>query len=152
MATPVIRELLASDQKNWTELWSDYLTFYKTSVSTKMFDLAFERLTSGDSGEFQGLIAELDNQPVGLAHTLTHRHGWYEEKVIYLQDLFVSPQARRNGIGRALVNEIYRRADTAGTPNVYWLTAADNLDARILYDQIAADTGFIKYQRQAPGG
>ncbi len=112
-----------------------------------MADLAFKRLTSGDDNEFRGLIAELDNQAVGLAHTLTHRHGWYENKVVYLQDLFVSEQVRGAGIGRALINEIYRRADKAGTPDVYWLTAADNVDARKLYDRIATDSGFIKYRR-----
>lgn len=142
-----IRSLLVSDHQIWEMLWFAYLKFYKTSVSARMADLAFKRLTSDDDNEFRGLIAQLDNQAVGLAHTLTHRHGWYENKVVYLQDLFVSEQARGTGVGRALIDEIYRRADQAGTPDVYWLTAADNVDARKLYDKIATDTGFIKYRR-----
>ncbi len=147
MADLTIRDLEKTDRLDWGRLWSDYLTFYQTSLPLPMFDLAFERLMSPDQNEFQGLIAQLDDQPVGFAHTLAHRHGWHEERVVYLQDLFVSPLARKGGVGRALVEHVYRRADEAGTPKVYWLTAKDNSKARMLYDQVASDSGFMVYKR-----
>jgi ribosomal protein S18 acetylase RimI-like enzyme len=94
-----------------------------------------------------GLIALINDKPIGLAHTLAHRHGWYEEKTIYLQDLFVSKEARNMGVARALINEIYHQADKNNTPHVYWTTKRDNIAARRLYDEIAHNSGFIKYQR-----
>ena len=112
-----------------------------------MYNLAFERLLCDDENEFHGMLALIDGKPVGLVHTLTHRHGWYENKVIYLQDLFTIKEVRGQGVGRALIEEVYRRADLAGTPKVYWLTASDNIGARRLYDKIAKDTKFIKYAR-----
>ncbi len=147
MTNLIVRDLEDSDKSNWKELWLAYITFYKTSLTPAMYDRAFERMLSKDENEFCGMIAEVNNTPVGLVHTLTHRHGWFEDKIIYLQDLYVSPKARGMGVGLALINEVYRRADLAGTPKVYWLTANDNLTAKKLYDKIATNTGFIKYAR-----
>jgi hypothetical protein len=42
---------------------------------------------------------------------------------------------------------IYAAADTAGTPDVYWLTASDNTTARQLYDRVGRLTPFVKYER-----
>jgi ribosomal protein S18 acetylase RimI-like enzyme len=65
----------------------------------------------------------------------------------YLEDLFVDPNARVNGVGRALIEAVYRAADAAGADQVYWLTAGDNARARALYDKVATVTPFIKYRR-----
>ncbi len=147
MTKITIRDLKISDKESWLNLWSQYLDYYEASISNEMKDLAFDRLMSDDENEFVGLIAFLDDKPIGLAHILTHRHGWLEEKIIYLQDLFVSKEARGKGAARALIKEIYRQADKKNTPNVYWTTKHDNITARKLYDKIAHDSGFIKYQR-----
>lgn len=147
MANIEISDLTLADKTEWKTLWAAYIKFYKTSLEPQMYDLAFERMLSNDQNEFQGLLARIDTKVVGLAHTLAHRHGWYEDKVIYLQDLFTIPEVRGQGAGRALIQEVYRRADLAGTPTVYWLTASDNIGARRLYDAIAKDSGFVKYQR-----
>ncbi|MCF6302510.1 MAG: GNAT family N-acetyltransferase [Devosiaceae bacterium] len=147
MPKVIIRDLTRADKPEWQSLWAAYIKFYKTSLSPQMHDLAFERLLSEDENEFQGMLARIDGKPAGLVHTLTHRHGWFEDKVIYLQDLFSVPEVRGKGVGRALIEEVYRRADIADTPNVYWLTAKDNIGARRLYDNIASETDFIKYKR-----
>ena len=84
---------------------------------------------------------------MGLVHFMFHRHCWRVENVCYLQDLFASPDARDLGVGRALIEAVYARADEAGCPVVYWNTAEDNATARRLYDRIAKKTQFIKYQR-----
>ena len=60
------------------------------------------------------LVAERDGQLVGLAHYLFHRHCWRIEDVCYLQDLYVDPEARGTGLGRALIEAVYARADAAG--------------------------------------
>jgi GNAT superfamily N-acetyltransferase len=84
---------------------------------------------------------------VGLAHYIFHRHGWQIADVTYLQDLYVTPDTRGTGAGRALIEAVYAAADTAGRPNVYWLTQEFNTTARRLYDRIGTATPFIKYKR-----
>ena len=65
----------------------------------------------------------------------------------YLVDLFANPQMRGKGIGRALIEAVYEKADEFGASQVYWLTQDFNEAGRRLYDKVAKLTPFIKYQR-----
>lgn len=144
-----VRPLERDDEANWRRLWRDYLAFYETEVSGDVYATFFERLLGDDPQDFHGLVAEAEGRPVGLAHYLFHRHGWKTENVCYLQDLFAIPEMRGKGIGRALIEAVYREADIARAPSVYWLTQQSNADARRLYDRIGELTPFIKYTRPA---
>ena len=142
-----VRELARADRDQWAELWTGYLTFYKTSVPASVYETYFERLMGDDPRDYQGLVAEADGKLVGLAHYLFHRHGWRIEDVCYLQDLYAAPETRGRGVGRALIEAVYARADAAGSPRVYWTTEDNNQTARQLYDRIGGLTPFIKYER-----
>ena len=142
-----IRPVEARDEREWRTLWTGYLEFYETSVSEEVYRTTFSRLLSDDPHEFHGLVAERDGRLVGLTHYLFHRHCWKIENVVYLQDLFVSPEARGTGAGRRLIEAVYAEADAAGCPSVYWLTQDFNTTARQLYDRIAHVTPFIRYNR-----
>lgn len=142
-----IRPVSKDDEPAWRRLWTDYLSFYETSVGEDVYRMSFSRLLSNDPAEFHGRLAVLDGAPVGLVHFVFHRHMWRVEDVCYLQDLYADPDARGRGIGRALIEAVYRAADAAGCPTVYWLTQEFNATARRLYDRIGTVTPFIKYNR-----
>ncbi len=142
-----VRPLRTDDKPQWATLWTAYLAFYETTRPQSIFDLYFDRLLGDDPQDFNGLVAELDGRLVGLTHYLFHRHGWSEENVCYLQDLYADPEVRGQGIGRALMEAVYAAADAAGAPSVYWLTQDFNTTARQLYDRIGVKTPFIKYAR-----
>ncbi|MBB5536630.1 GNAT family N-acetyltransferase [Rhizobium giardinii] len=143
----VIRPLERADEADWRRLWKAYLAFYETTLPEEIYALTFSRLLSGDAHEFAGLLAVLDGRPVGLTHFLFHRSCWFENPVCYLQDLYADPDVRGQGIGRALIEAVYVRAQAAGTPKVYWMTQEFNATARQLYDRIAAKSPFIVYQK-----
>lgn len=147
--TLVVRPLARTDAGAWRALWNGYLAFYETEVSDDIYETYFERLLGDDPQDYHGLVAVLDGTPVGLAHYLFHRHGWKIENTCYLQDLYASPQARGTGVGRALIEAVYRAADAMGCPSVYWMTQDHNTVARKLYDRFGELTPFIKYQRPA---
>ena len=147
MTNTTIRPLQASDKPAWAALWTDYLTFYKTSLPSTTYDTTFARLIADDAQDFNGLLAIQDGKPVGLVHYLFHRHCWRVENVCYLQDLFAAPHVRGTGVGRKLIEAVYAVADAEGAPNVYWLTQEDNHTGRQLYDRVGSLTDFIKYQR-----
>ncbi len=143
----VIRPLAAADRDDWAEMWHDYLAFYETAVADAVYDTTFARLLGDDDHDFRGLIATLDDRPVGIVHYLFHRHCWKIENVCYLQDLYARPDVRGTGIGRALIEAVYARADAEDAPAVYWLTQDFNHTARKLYDRVGKLTPFIRYQR-----
>ncbi len=143
-----IRPLAPGDEAEWRRLWTGYLEFYETSVPEEIYQTYFARLLGDDPQDFHGLVAQTpDGRLVGLTHYVFHRHGWRVENVVYLQDLYVDPDVRGTGAGRALIEAVYDAADAAGCPSVYWLTQDFNSVARQLYDRIATQTPFIKYQR-----
>lgn len=142
-----IRPLEAGDEAEWKRLWTGYLDFYESTVPAEVYTATFARLLDPAMTDMTGLIAEQDGKPCGLAHILFHHHCWHTEDVCYLQDLFVDPDVRGAGVGRALIEAVYKLADARGTPSVYWLTQEFNYRGRALYDQVATRTPFIKYQR-----
>ena len=143
----IVRPVEARDEAEWRRLWTGYLEFYETSVPEEVYQTYFARLLGDDPQDYHGLVAEQDGRLVGLTHYLFHRHGWKIENVVYLQDLYVDPDTRGTGAGRALIEAVYAAADAAGCPSVYWLTQDFNATARQLYDRIANLTPFLKYQR-----
>jgi GNAT superfamily N-acetyltransferase len=144
-----VRPLASSDAPAWRGLWREYLTFYDITLADEVYRASFARMTDADVGDYHGLIAEDAGEAVGLVHYIFHRHGWRLEEVCYLQDLFVAPAARGKGVGRALIEAVYARADAAGRPEVYWLTQEFNAGARRLYDAVGERTPLIKYRRPA---
>lgn len=142
-----IRPLETGDQAAWAPLWRAYLDFYETALPDAVYDTTFARLVSSDQPDQNGLLAIEDGQAVGVVHFIYHPHNWRVEKVCYLQDLYAAPEARGHGVGRALIEAVYARADADGCPSVYWLTQDFNTTARRLYDRIGTLTPFIKYTR-----
>jgi len=63
----------------------------------------------------------------------------------YLSDMFIVPEARRHGGGRAFIDHVLAFARDKGLKSVRWLTQEHNDTARRLYDQYAPKTDFIFY-------
>lgn len=144
----IVRPLERDDKLQWAELWRGYLAFYETERPQAIYDVYFERLLGDDPQDFSGIVAERGERLLGLTHYLFHRHGWSQENVCYLQDLYAAPDARGTGVGRKLIEAVYKAADDAGAGQVYWLTQDFNAQAQKLYDRIGVKTPFIRYNRR----
>ena len=133
-----------ADYQSWRDLWDGYLEFYQAEISEEVTQETFERILSG---AIHGLLAkDVSGGAVGLVHWLTHKSTWTIPEVCYLEDLFVHHDSRGQGIGRALIERVFRWAQENGMNKVYWLTAENNQTARSVYDQIANKTAFIHYE------
>ena len=139
-----ITPLQRADKPHWAQLWYAYLDFYETTLPLDVYNATFEALLSDDVHAPCGLLAWSDGQAVGLVHYLFHAHCWKPAGICYLQDLYVTEQARAQGAGRALIEAVYHAADARAVPDVYWTTQDFNATARRLYDKIGQETPFIK--------
>ena len=148
-ATPIgVRTLHADDRDRWHELWQGYLEFYEHDLPADVTELTWRRLLD-PAHPFQGLAA-LDGQQrvVGMVHFHLHGSTWARVGYCYLEDLFVDPACRRLGVGRALIEAVYRAADDQGAERVYWHTEKTNDQAQHLYRQVAELTPFVQYRRR----
>lgn len=144
-----IRPLTATDEAEWRRLWTAYLAFYETTLPEAVYRANFARFLTANPRDFRCLIAEVDARPAGLAHYHLHQTCWSVADTCYLQDLYVDPAARGNGLGRALIEAVYAAADAAGAKGVSWITQDSNTTAQRLYDRLAVRVPFLRYERPA---
>jgi GNAT superfamily N-acetyltransferase len=96
------------------------------------------RALFGDNPRLFCDIAEADGAPVGFAvwfynySTFTGRHG------IYLEDLFVNPEARGLGAGKALLKRLAERCRDEGLTRLEWAVLDWNAPSIAFYDSLGA--------------
>jgi GNAT superfamily N-acetyltransferase len=142
MVNLTIAPLQPADRGEWERLARGYKDFYEDPVPDAVYAEVWSRLM--DEGPVRGLGCRSDGALVGIAHFLFHAHSWKGE-VCYLQDLFTLPEARGRGVARALIEAAADVARVRGCAAFYWLTKQDNAVACALYDKIARNKGFIRY-------
>ena len=143
----IVRELAPSDRPGWEQLWAGYLDFYRTTLEPLVTDVLWQRLNDPSEPMF-ALVAEESGVLVGFVHCVLHRGTWSIGDLCYIEDLYVRSDRRGGGVGRALIEAVYARADKIGWDRVHWLTHDTNETARRLYDKLATHGGFIHYRRQ----
>jgi GNAT superfamily N-acetyltransferase len=141
-----IRPVGAGERADWEPLWAGYLTFYKATIAPEVSDVTWARFHDPNEPMFV-LGAYVDGKLTGIVHYLFHRSCWTVGNYCYLQDLFVQDTARGHGLGRKLIEAVYEMAKATGASRVHWLTQNDNAQARILYDQVAENSGFMQYRK-----
>ena len=143
-----VRPLKESDFDAWLPLWGGYNAFYgrkgPTALPPIVTSTTWQRFFDPSEPVF-ARVAEAGGKVVGLTHFLYHRSTTRIDLTCYMQDLFTSPEARGQGVGRALIEAVYAAAKADGVKRVYWHTRNTNKAGRLLYDKVAKHYGFIVY-------
>lgn len=142
-----IRHVESRDKTTWKILFNGYLEFYRTELSEELIELAWERLVDPDFNSY-GLIAETDGEVLGICHYSFQTSTWALKHYCYLEDLFVSSDARGRGVGRGLIDAVIEISREDGSSRIYWNTDATNETARKLYDTYTQESGKVQYRIQ----
>jgi GNAT superfamily N-acetyltransferase len=140
-----IRDPRGADEGTWRRLWAGYCEFYRSVVPLEVTDATWRRILDPKSSIF-GRIAEQDGTVVGFTNCVMHEGTWANRPICYLEDLFVDPKVRGQGVGRLLLQDLVDLGKSRGWEYLYWHTQEHNATARRLYDTFAAVDDFVKYR------
>ena len=145
--TLVIRPIESGDKPVWLLLWQGYLDFYKTSVAPEQTERTWNRIMDPDFN-MKCAVAVKDDVVVGFTTYNLQNSTWSPNGHCYLEDLFVAPDVRGAGVGRALIDYVKDYAIEQKCSRLYWNTDADNETARKLYDTYVLESGKRQYRVQ----
>jgi len=125
-----------------------YCDFYQVDPSDERL-LALASALIDNPAEGLQLIARGPAQSIGAPHVRGTPLGFatiywtwqtlYAARVGVLNDLFVVPETRGSGTGRALIERCRELCRERGAEKLVWETALDNTKAQRLYDGIGAE-------------
>jgi GNAT superfamily N-acetyltransferase len=101
---------------------------------------AIARDLFGDTPRVFCDIAEADGDPVGFAVWFYNYSTFWGRYGIYLEDLFVRPEARGKGAGKALLAGLAKRCIDEGLPRLDWAVLDWNAPSIAFYDSLGAET------------
>ncbi|TQV77992.1 GNAT family N-acetyltransferase [Denitrobaculum tricleocarpae] len=92
-------------------------------------------VVEGDRGELAGFV-----------HFRSYERPMPATKGAYIDDMFVAPTARGNGIVDLMIESVGAYAKEQGWDVVRWMTSETNYRARSVYDRHATKSNWITYQ------
>lgn len=142
MNRTVIRPLVFNDFPQWLPLWDgNNLGQRDEAVTTE----TWERLSDPENTTVNGLCAERGKALLGMAHYILHPTTGHIRPVCYMQDVYVAPAHRRQGIGKKLVEAIIKQGEKEKWARIYWLTPDNNMEAKALYQSLGIKLDFSFY-------
>ncbi|HEY0837272.1 MAG TPA: GNAT family N-acetyltransferase [Azospirillum sp.] len=118
MPTVAIRPAVEADAALILRFVRELAEFEREPHAVKATPEDFRRDGWGPNPVFEALIAELDGAPVGFALTFRNYSTWEGRAGLFVEDLYVTPDARGHGIGKRLLAEVARRAVAQGCRRV----------------------------------
>lgn len=100
---------------------------------------------------FEALVAEETGRLLGYASFHPAYDTQYAAKGFYLQDLYVRPDARRQGVGRALMVAVARACLDQGGRYMFWNAQPANRAGRAFYRALGARTEQVSTLSLQPG-
>ena len=140
----IIRPVAPGDCESWERLYVGYGAFYHSPTEGDIARPVWGWLLD-PAHETEGLVASVDGVLVGLVHFREFARPLAGTRGIYIDDLFVAPDARGSGAATALIGEVRSVAASRGADVVRWITAADNATAQRVYDRLADKTAWVTY-------
>jgi GNAT superfamily N-acetyltransferase len=92
----------------------------------------------GQGATARALIAELDGEPVGYAVWFASYSTWLGRNGLYLEDLYVTPEMRGRGVGKAILRQLAALAVAQGCGRMEWSVLDWNAPAIAFYESVGA--------------
>ena len=138
MSNLTIRPAEPSDIPQILQFVHELAVYEKEPDAVEATEADLQRALFGQNANVFGLIAELDAKPVGFAVYFFNFSTWLGRNGIYLEDLYVTPETRGHGVGKALLHELAKIAVARNCGRVEWSVLNWNEPAIQFYRSIGA--------------
>ena len=141
-----IQAVRSADRMQWQQLYYGYAEFYKVPMNQEILDTVWSWIHDPDQAFYCLIAKTAAGEGVGLMHYRAMPSPLRGAKVGFLDDLYVTPSARGQGIVDQLFEQLNREAKLQRWPMVRWITADNNYRGRAVYDKLAEKTQWNTYQ------
>jgi len=139
MTNLIIRDAQASDSHTLFALIQGLAEYEKLSAAVIGNAEALKEHLFGSPKYVDAILAELEGKAVGFALFFHNYSTFLTKPGIYLEDIFVSPEYRRQGIGKALLTRVAQIAVERDCGRVEWSVLDWNISAQTFYRNMGAD-------------
>jgi GNAT superfamily N-acetyltransferase len=140
-----IRGVAPKDEQRWYAMFAALVTMGTEPCAADAPGFVWGHVSSVDDPMRLLIAANSSDEAIGFLLYLTHPYSWSRRPIAYLLDLFVEPDCRGSGVGRALIERLAEIGRKSGWLKIYWMTQADNDEAHALYGKIARRSPLVRY-------
>ena len=137
-AALTIRAATADDAGLIMRLIHELAVYEKAASSVQTDEAAIRESLFGPEAKAQALICERGGVPIGYAVFFYNYSTWLGRNGIYLEDLYITPDQRGAGAGKALLQHIARLAVAQGCGRFEWSVLDWNTPAIEFYKAAGA--------------
>lgn len=134
----MIREATVADSGDILRLVRELAIYERDPDAVVNTPELVERWLFGDDAVASALVAEVDARVVGVAVWYRSYSTWTGVPGIYLEDLFVEPEHRGHGFGKAFLVALARIALDRGYQRFEWVVLDWNTPAVEFYEALGA--------------
>ena len=138
MSSPQVREATSEDSALILHFINGLAVYEKLADEVETNEAMIAETLFGDNPKAFCLIAEIDDEPMGFAIYFYNYSTWKGKYGIYLEDLFVSPEHRGKGAGKALLVHIAGIAVKNNCGRFEWSVLDWNTPSIEFYESLGA--------------
>lgn len=137
----MIRKATLQDLDQLTNLFDQYVVFYKNPSNFEKHKAYLkERMANNEATVYLAFDEENKEKAIGFALIYVTFSSLALNKILILNDLFVDPNVRKNGIGEQLIQQTVALAKELNSNTIRLRTAKNNIIAQGLYHKM----GFVR--------
>ena len=148
--SPIVRDVTPSDVPRVWEMLRGLATYEKLiDILTGDADMLHDALFGERPERLCGLVAEREGHLIGYALYYPVFGSFRTRWRLYLEDLFVEPEARGSGAGLALMAELARRVREGGYYSLDWEVIDWNTPSIEFYERLGSKriaTDWLRYR------
>jgi GNAT superfamily N-acetyltransferase len=134
----VIREATAADVPTLLALVRELAAYEREPNSVEATEQMLDNALFGPAPVASCHVAEVDGDVIGFALWYVTFSTWKGKPGLWLEDLFVRPETRGHGVGKALLRRLAAVCVERGYARFEWWVLDWNVDAQGFYRSIGA--------------